>query len=431
MTRRTVTLRSTILSVLLLAGALGPAWGAGVYLYEKSATDVGLASAGWVARADDATTVFSNPAGLTRLEGSHFEVTLMPLYLQTEFDPDPALTTTTGSDGDASDWLPAGGAFYARQLSDSITFGLGLGGYFGLAMEYEDDWVGRYYIQEIQVQALTIEPAVGFRLSDRWSIGVGVAAHYGIFDQTVAINNEPILLPGAAQPDGSLNVDATDWTFQGNLGFLWEGDGTRIGLQYLSKATLDFEDTPEFTGLRPFLEAALNAAGVLDTPLNLEMEMPQAVRLGFHSQAGERWAWMGDIGWEEWSKFGKIDVLLADDNDTSITADRNYDDAWHVALGAQRTLSDSWTLDFGLGYDSSIVDDADRTPDLPLGEAVRVGIGAEYRYGEKGLIAFAYEGVLGGQLDMDVNRGVLAGRVAGEYDPVAIHFLAVTWRKNF
>ena len=52
-----------------LAVAISPAWAGGVYLYEKSATDVGLGSAGWTARADDASTIFSNPAGLTRLEG--------------------------------------------------------------------------------------------------------------------------------------------------------------------------------------------------------------------------------------------------------------------------------------------------------------------------------------------------------------------------
>jgi long-chain fatty acid transport protein len=414
-----------------IASASGASAG-GAYLYEISATEVGLGSAGWTARAQDATTIFSNPAGLTRIEGRNLVVTLTPIYLQTEFTPDPALTTTTGSNGDASDWLPAGGLFYARGLSDNVAFGVGLGGYFGLALDYEEEWVGRYYVQEVQLQSLAIEPAVAFRAGERWSVGVGLAFHYGIFRQTVAINNTPIFLPGNPQPDGRLEIDTTDWTVQGNIGVLFEASGdTRFGLQYLTSADLDFADTPEFSNVRPALELALRLAGVWDTELNVGMTMPQALRVGFYHRLGERWTLEGDVGWEDWSRFGKIDLLLARDDATSLTADRNYEDVWHVALGAQHGLSDNWTLNFGAAYDSSMVEDVDRTPDLPLGSSLRLGVGAERRYENGGALAFAYEIAAGGDLSLDVDRGELAGRVAGEYEGAAIHFLSVTWRKSF
>jgi long-chain fatty acid transport protein len=421
-----------LMTALLMAALGSSTWAGGIYLYEKSATDVALGSAGWTARANDPSTIFSNPAGLTRLEGAHFDLTLMPLLLIAEFNPDSLLTTTTGADGTANAWLPAGGVFYSRQLSDDVTFGIGAGGYFGLAARYEDSWVGRYYVRDVQLQALTLEPAVGIRLSKQWSIGVGLAAHYGVFNQTVAINNTPILLPGASRPDGELKLDTTDWAFQGNLGLLWEVDSqTRIGVQYLSSARLDFEDVPEFTGIRPALEAALRAAGVYDTPIDIGMEMPQAVRVGAHTGFGSNWRVMADVGWEQWSKFGKIDILLASDDSTELTADRNYEDVWHVALGAQYDMSDRWELDFGTGYDTSMVDDRNRTPDLPVGPALRLGVGAKLQYAERGALIFAYEAAWSGDLPMAVNRGPLAGTVVGEYDGTAIHFFAATWRKRF
>ena len=47
------------------------AWNAacagGISLYEVGTADVGLASAGYTARAQDASTVFTNPAGMARL----------------------------------------------------------------------------------------------------------------------------------------------------------------------------------------------------------------------------------------------------------------------------------------------------------------------------------------------------------------------------
>ena len=70
-----------------------------------------------------------------------------------------------------------------------------------------------------------------------------------------------------------------------------------------------------------------------------------------------------------------------------------------------------------------------RTPDLPLGKAVRLGVGAEHRSKNGGHLAFGYEIAAAGDLSMDVDRGPLAGRVVGEYEGAAIHFLSVTWRK--
>ena len=419
-----------------IAGALcvasSTAWAGGVYLYEKSATDVGLGSAGWTARAGDASTIFSNPAGLSRLEGENLDVTFIPIYLDASFTPDTTLTTVSGTHGDASGWLPAGGVFYSQQLSDRITFGFAVGGYFGLAIEYEDTWVGRYFVKEAQLQALTFEPAFSLRINDHWSIGLGLAAHYGIFSQKVAINNTPVFLPGAGGPDGEMSIDTTDWTAQANIGVLWEGKNrTRVGLQYLSRAKLNFRDVPEFNDLRPALELFLGVTGALGTEVDLGMEMPQAVRVGTHTDIGDRWRLMGDIGWEEWSRFGKIDLLLASDGDSTITFDRNYQDVWHVGAGGQFDIADSWVLNFGAAYDSSMVEDKDRTPDLAVGPALRLGIGGHWQYNDDGALIFAYEAALAGDLPMAVSRAPLAGDVVGEYEGAAIHFLAVTWRKSF
>jgi long-chain fatty acid transport protein len=59
---------AAIYLVLAAAVATPPsAWSAGLMLYEQGTPDVGFASAGQVARAQDASTVFTNPAGMTQL----------------------------------------------------------------------------------------------------------------------------------------------------------------------------------------------------------------------------------------------------------------------------------------------------------------------------------------------------------------------------
>jgi len=413
----------------LLAGSVLPASAGGLYLYELSASDVGLGSAGWTARAHDASTLFKNPAGMLRIDKGDLLINAQGLYLNIQFSPDlvtPPASNGDPSDGDASGFLPAPGIYYVLGISDDIKFGIGMGGYFGLAAEYEDDWVGRYYAQKVQLQAVSIQPTVAFRLGAGWSLGVGIAAQYGILDEEVAITN-----PGPNQPDGQLSLDDTDWGYQGNLGVLWEGKkGCRIGLQYLTAAKLDFSAPPDLTGLAPAIQNALAAAGLLDARIDLGLRLPRAVRVGWAGEPAKSWGVFADVGWEDWSQFGKVDIGITSTTDTSLTTDLAYEDVWHFAVGARHQFGEDWGLNFGVAYDSSMVEEANRTPSLPLGPATRFGIGGEWSYG-KGEVAFGYELIWSGDLSMDVERGPLAGRVAGSYDGMAVHAFAASWRKIF
>jgi long-chain fatty acid transport protein len=389
----------------------------GLYLYELGTPDVGAAAAGWAARAQDAATVFTNPAGMTRLDKSELIVGVQPLYLHADFSPD-SNTTTSGSDGDASTWLPAGGLYYVHNLMPKLKIGVSAAGYFGLGLEYENDWVGRYYVQEIKLQALGIQPALAYQVADWLSLGAGVVALYGVLEEKAAVNN---IDPN--QPDGKLEIKDSDIAYQVNLGVLVEPrQGTRFGLTYLSEGDLEFKDQPDFSNLGPGLEAILRA--------NVEFTMPQALMLSAFHELTVRWALMGNLGWQQWSEFGKVGVAVTSDDPSSLTLDRNYKDTWHVAVGAQYRVADPWLLTAGVAYDSSMVDDEDRTPDLPLGEAWRFGLGARYDRSKNLALGVGYTFLWSGDLDMDVNRGPLAGRVSGTYENTSMSFINfyLNWR---
>jgi long-chain fatty acid transport protein len=404
---------------ILLASLIAPSTQAGgLYLYELGNPDVGTASAGWAARAQDAATVFTNPAGMTRLQKSELLVGGQPVYLHAEFSPD-SNTTTTGSDGDASTWLPAGGLYYVHNLMPKLKIGISAVGYFGLGLEYENDWVGRYYVQEIKLQALGVQPAVAYRVTDWLSLGAGVVALYGVLEEKAAVNNI-----GPNQPDGRLEIEDSDMTYQVNLGVLVEPrKGTRFGLTYLSEGDLEFKDKPDFSNLGPGLEALLRANGLLDADITVEFNMPQALMFSAYHELTDRVALMGNLGWQEWSEFGKVGVAVTSDDTSSLTIDRNYKDTWHVAVGAHYRVAAPWLLTAGVAYDSSMMDDKDRTPDLPLGEMWRFGLGARYDWSKDLALGVGYTFLWSGDLDMDINQGPLAGRVSGTYDNTSMNFI--------
>ncbi len=411
--------------ILLASLVASSAQAGGLYLYELGNSDVGRAGAGWSARAQDASTVFTNPAGMTRLKKSELLVGVQPLYMHMEFSPD-SNTTPSGSDGDASTWLPAGGLYYVHNLMPKLKIGVSTVGYFGLGLEYENDWVGRYYVQEVKLQALGVQPALAYRATDWLSLGIGVVALYGVLEEKAAVNNI-----GPNQPDGKLKIEDSDWTYQVNLGVLVEPrKGTRFGLTYLSEGDLKFKDKPNFSNLGPGMKAALGANGLLDAKVKIDFTMPQALMFSGYHELNNRWAIMGNLGWQDWSEFGKVGVAVASEDTSNLTIDRNYKDTWHVAVGTQYRVADPWLLTAGVAYDSSMVDDKDRTPDLPLGEAWRFGLGARYDWSKKLALGVGYTFLWSGDLDMDVNRGPLAGKVSGTYENASMNFinLYLNWK---
>jgi long-chain fatty acid transport protein len=412
--------------VLLFLGMPCSSQAGGLYLLELGIPEVGLAGAGWSARAQDAATAFTNPAGMVRLDRSELMVGIQPLYLNAEFEPS-GNTTTTGSDGDASTWLPAGGTYYVHNLRPDLKLGMAVVGYFGLGLDYGDDWVGRYYIEEIKLQALALQPALAYRVNDWFSMGLGINALYAVLDKKVAVNN---IAPTLS--DGKLEVEDEDWTYQLNLGILLEPwESTRFGLTYLSEADLEFKDNPKFSGLGPGLSVVLGNSGLLNARLDLEMTMPHSIIFSAYHELTDNLAVMGNLGWQEWSEFGMVGVSVSAANTTSLTVDRNYDDTWHAALGIQYQVSEPWLLSAGVGYDSAMVDEEDLTPDLPMGEQWRFGLGAQYEWSKNLTVGSAYELMWTGDLDMDVNRGPLAGRVTGTYEDTAMHFININFIWKF
>ena len=160
------------------------------------------------------------------------------------------------------------------------------------------------------------------------------------------------------------------------------------------------------------------------------MNMPQAVMFSVYHEFTDRLALMANLGWQDWSRFGRVDVSVDADNDTSLTTALDYKDTWHVALGAEYQIADAWQLTGGVAYDSAMMDDDDVTPALPSSDTWRFALGTRYDWSQDVMLSGAYELAWSGDIDMDVNRGPLAGRVSGTYEDTSIHVVCLTleWR---
>ena len=426
--------------LILIASALwlgvlgaGQAVAGGLLLYEVGTADVGLASAGWGARAQDASAILTNPAGMTRLEGSQVLLGAQVLYGDYGFSIGPGTSPGlgTGDGGNPIGWFPGGSAFFSYSVSPNLNFGFGMAGNFGLSEKYDDNWVGRYYIQELTLIGMSLLPSIAYKVNDKFSVGGSLNAMYGKAKDQVAINNV-----NPAFGDGQLKLDDTTWGFGFNLGLLYElSPGTRFSLTYNSQVDLDFNAPAEFSNLASGLEALLRAGGLLNANIDLGIKVPQQVMASFFHQLNPRWALLGSVGWQQWSKFGKVELGVNSNNPTSLTTDLEFDDTWHGALGAQFRMSDAWLLNFGVAYDSKFQSGSTVSPMLPVNDVWRFGAGFQNQVSKTFSWGVAADYAYGGTLDVNKQSLLpvaLGGRgdLVGSYPDTGMFFLAAnfTWK---
>ena len=428
----TVMPRHATLIIGLCVGALaaGPALAGGLIAYEIGTADAGLASAGYGARAEDASTVFTNPAGMTRLDGTQALASAMPLYANTQFSPGPGTSAALGGANGgravgADGWFAVGGGFISHSLSPDLKIGLAMSGNFGAALDYDDNWVGRYYVQETTLLGISLLPSIAYKVNEQLSLGASVNAMYGIYDNKVAINN---IAPGFG--DGQLKLDDRTWGWGVNLGLLYEiDDRTRIGLTWNSSVDLDFDTTAKFSGLAPGLNALINNRGLQGATVKIGMKAPQQVMGSIFTQVNDEWALLGSVGWQQWSKFGAVEIGIVDStNPRSLTADLAFDDTWHVAAGAQYRVNPSWLLNFGVAYDSGFQSNSNVSPLFPVNSAWRFGIGAEQQLSKTATWGVTGEYLYGGTMDTNLQSTLpvaLGGRgnIVGSYEDTSTVFV--------
>ncbi len=156
-----------------------------------------------------------------------------------------------------------------------------------------------------------------------------------------------------------------------------------MGLTWNSQVDLDFNAPAQFSNLAPGLGTLLNNRGLLNANIKVGIKVPQQAMGSIFTQLNDRWAVLGSLGWQQWSKFGQVQLGIDNTtNPTSTSTDLDFKDTWHVALGAQYRLSNPWLLNFGIAYDSEFQDGASVSPLLPVNSAWRFGVGAQHQPSE-------------------------------------------------
>lgn len=415
--------------VLAILGQAAGAGAAGFALIEQSVSGLGNAFAGGAAVAEDASTIFFNPAGLARLEGRQVLTGAHVVVPKAEFDDGGTLHAGTGlqisggngGDGGVTGLVP--NFYYGQNLGNGWSIGLGASAPFGLATEYDRTWVGRYHAVNSELMTLNLNPTVAWQVNDRLSLGLGVSAQYLDAELSSAVDFSGT---GNVLADGLVTLEGDSWGYGVNAGLLYEtSDATRFGLAYRSRVHHDVEGTARFSAPYTFL----------NTDVTSKVSLPDTASASIFHQLNERWAVMADITWTNWDLFEELRFKFENGAPDGVTTEE-WESSWRYSLGLEYSPSADVTLRTGLAYDQTPVPDAEhRTPRIPDEDRLWLAVGVGYRINQSWSLDFGYVHIFVEDPEIDKSGLALAedlarGGLVGEYD-AAVDIASVQLRFDF
>ena len=408
------TTLARILPAAMLALGSGSAAAAGFQLLEQNASGIGNAYAGSAAVAENASTIYFNPAGMTQLQARELSVGLSLVRPSFKFtDQGSNAGVLSGGAQDAGDWAALPNAYLSWALNEDVYLGIGLGAPFGLITEYNRDWIGSAHSIKFDIKTYNINPSIAWRVNEMVSLGVGLNWQRMEAEYVRRAGIYPASIAGMPLSTSFATLDADDDSWGWNVGVLFSvSEATKVGVSYRSTVEHKLEGSLSVDGPVPAFNAAATSGAYAD------VELPDTFILSATHKLDPKWELLGDISWTGWSSIDKVDINRSS-GALAQRLDTDFQDTWRLALGANYQLNDAWKLKFGLAFDETPVKNPEkRLTSLPDSDRIWFSFGGQWKANRASTLdlgaAYLYVD------DTRINNGSAAdpskGLVKGEYD---------------
>ena len=361
------------------------------------------------AAADTAETAYLTPAGMTRLNEHSLVVSGLLFQYLGEFEIDESLTTVSGGAPDSGDPILVPSIYYVRVIDPQWRAGVALTVPSGFGSSTGGSWAGRYYTTDSSLILVSLSPSIAYRLSERYSLGLGLNINYTTSEISSAIANSD-----SSRPDGNLDVDSDGLGVAVVLSALIEwSPTTRFGINWHSESDADSDPDVKISGLdasdeaREQLEAAISS-------LSIASKVPAQFQFGVYHEMENDWELTFDAIWVNFSEFGVTEVSIVDN--TVVAPDDLYKDFWVFTAGLSFPINERIVGRVGGLYAQQAISDENRSFSFALDRIYGLGAGIQYQYSSGNKLDVNINVFDTGRAPIDTGDDPVRGRIAGEYD---------------
>jgi long-chain fatty acid transport protein len=355
-----MTRKTAIIFLLMISMSSGLfAGGFQVRLQGQKQTGIGLIGTPF---AFDASSNFYNPGSLGFIEGKwSFSAGASGIFSKQAYQ-------MTGTDYQEWSDNPIGTPFYvygSAKLTDYLSLGVGVNTPFGSSVAWDDQWAGRYLIQNIKLSAIFIQPTLAYNYKKVFGIGAGFVYAIGNVRMEKGLpynDNSGVVLEGKSSNIG-FNIGA----------YVRPTEKITIGIDYRSSMTMEVEDgDATFT-----VPSALSANIPAENKFSADLPLPSNLELGISFQINEKLLIAIEEAWVRWSVYEEMAFTFEENGELlNSTNPREFKDSWVTRVGLQYQLNDMVTFRCGGYYDPSPANDKYFTPETVSLNTIAFTLGA-------------------------------------------------------
>ncbi len=351
-----------LIPALITVAFSGAASASGFQLWEQNASGIGNAYAGSAAVAENASTIYFNPAGMTQLQSREVSFGITGVKTNFEFNNDGSrvgFLGTAGDGGNGGTWGAIPNAYLSWEVAKDWYLGLGLGAPFGLKTDYDTPWKGGAHSNSFEIKTYNINPSAAWRANEWLSLGAGFSWQKIEADYQ---KQTAVLSPVLAASKTKLEADDTAWNW--NVGALFTvTPKTKVGVSYRSTTKYTLDGSLTTSGPSALINAATSSNAKAD------LKLPDTFILSIAHNLTDQWELLGDISWTGWGSVPYVDIVRtsgAQNGRVAQKLDTAFEDTWRFALGANYKVNDAWKIRMGIAYDQTPVPNAEhRLTSLP------------------------------------------------------------------
>ncbi len=417
--------------VLMAVVMLLPAtwvFASGLAIPEQGAAAMGM-SAAMTARNEDLSAIFYNPAGIDYVEDFEIMLGLTPILPSHEYTPfTKEKPYFEAAESESNVYLPPQ-IYAAWRASESVVLGIGVTAPYGLGTEWKDDWAGRYTSTFGEIQTLTINPTVSYKVNEKVSVGAGVSyinstatiekmtdtgsSLYSAMGGQSALSS----LVANTDYDSKFALDGDGSGYAWNLGFIYYHDeNSQFGVSFRSAYDIDYEGTAEFTHQEQNIKQAVMAAtaaslqgsGMTDEEIaataaatadaaydniagsmpasqdgDATLNMPWSLNIGMKHQVSPIWDWSLEFDIVGWQEYEELVIDFSDDLPyDELVQEKDWENSYVIRAGTSYDFMPALKGRLGIMYDFNPVPKETFDGQLPDSDRIGLSCGLGYTVGK-------------------------------------------------
>ena len=285
--------------------------------------------------------------------------------------------------------------YYSGEFTDKISLGFLVNNQFGSSSSFEDEWQGRYIIQNISLKTFMFQPSISYKIHEKISIGAGFVYGIGSFSTEKAVP-----LASNSTEEGKAHLEGSGDGVGYNVGiysqFLTLGDDAKntkfaIGIDYRSSMPIDLSNgEATFTDI----PVSLREKFPEETGFTSKITLPSVFTVGLSIKhtVSEKWSleFAYDLNVTGWSSYDTLAFDFNNDETPDSKQIQDWDNVLTHRLGFDFTYQQKYSVRVGLYQDNTPMKDNLVSPHLPGVTQVAYTAGLGYKINEKISIDFSY-----------------------------------------